>query len=245
MSKYLVSPADARPTVVGSSASKVLLALLLVRELGVALGQPEFAKLAGLPRPSTDPLVGSLAVWEGLHEIEQAQLVVIIAQNAEIDNVLGDHEEVAVVPDQLVLGSSATEAANSISETARPGGTGLAASGIDPAFIGTRTATLVPALQELWDEVFPVAEYPVQRLTKETAKTWIRKYGDDFVREVLIDVRHTTTKKIESPRGYVSRVLESQWEKRSAPVNSGESEITDELRELTRMGRRQHAARHL
>src|SRR5216684_8190259 len=237
MSKYLVS----------SSASKVLLALLLVRELGVALGQPEFAKLAGLPRPSTDPLVGSLAVWEGLHEIEQAQLVVIIAQNAEIDNVLGDHEEaagpgsnatrVAVVPDQLVLGVAVTEAAYPVSEEISGDRTRLAAPGVDPAFIA--------ALQELWDEVFPVEEYPVQRLTKETAKQWIRKYGDDFVREVLIDVRHTTTKKIESPRGYVSRVLESQWEKRSAPVNSGESEITDELRELTRMGRRQHAARHL
>src|SRR5216684_2642782 len=122
MSKYLVS----------SSASKVLLALLLVRELGVALGQPEFAKLAGLPRPSTDPLVGSLAVWEGLHEIEQAQLVVIIAQNAEIDNVLGDHEEVAVVPDQLVLGVAVTEAAYPVSEEISGDRTRLAAPGVDP-----------------------------------------------------------------------------------------------------------------
>ena len=110
----------------------------------------------------------------------------------------------------------------------------MAASRVDPAFIG--------ALQELWDEVFPVEEYPYQRLTKETARAWIRKYGDDFVREVLIDVRHTTTKKIESPRGFVDWQLNSQWEKKT-PTNAVVSDINDELRALQRMGGRQRAAR--
>jgi len=214
MSKYLVS----------SSASKVLLALLLVREREAVLGLPEFAKLAGLSEQLTQI---------GLHEVGQVQLIVTITQKYIHMQEQGEPDvqvvnaKTAGLPDRLVLEEGTREGAAPVAHE-KDGGL---------RFISTRTATLVPDLQELWDEVFPVAEYPVQRLTKETAKQWIRKYGDDFVREVLIDVRHTTTKKIESPRGYVDWQLKDQWEKKQAP---GESEITDELRELTRMGRRQH-----
>lgn len=100
----------------------------------------------------------------------------------------------------------------------------------------------VAALQAVWDAVFPEGEYPTQRLTIAAAKGFLR--GGRSAEEVgeLIIERTTAERRrrpVLSPKAFIEKVLEGEDRKSHQPPGDEGLVITDKLRALTELGRKQ------
>lgn len=200
-------------------ASKILLVLLLARKLDPGFTNRKFAKMTGARSSQFDALAS----------LVEAGVIDIISQEGQPCLVQVLLPFCGIVPLEGEVPLAPPEAALSPLEQCR-----VADEQKD------RKAQ-VEALRRVWDEAFPMSDYPYQRLSDDAAKKFLAngKASSDVAR-VILDAPAHATKPIQSPRAYVEAAL-SRAEKHRGAENP-EAEITDDLRLLVKIGRNQHAA---
>lgn len=240
-------------------ASKVLLTLLLAREQEVTLTQAEFATRSGLSRRS---------ISDALPELEQLGLITIIPQPGQVSKVrlnLGREyagETVVIESEPLAIRASAPPllaAPDVVADTPSQASRGIGERGdagdgeeelplierCQVADANQNRYEQVAALMGVWDEVFPAKDYPYQRLTPDTAKRFLSKRSAEEACRIILDAKKHARAPIKSPRAYVEKALEGarvRGKEGHVLVEDEATAITDELRSLAELGRRQFHA---
>ena len=103
----------------------------------------------------------------------------------------------------------------------------------------------VKALRAVWDDVFPENEYPFQRLTEDGARRLLAGGRTaEGVGSLIVEAVGSATRRIESPRAFVEAVLKNRDRKQPDKEDEQGVVITDGLRRLAELGRKQYGTTH-
>ena len=103
----------------------------------------------------------------------------------------------------------------------------------------------VRALRAVWDDVFPEAEYPFQRLTEDGARRLLAGGRTaEGVGSAIVDAVSSTRERIQAPRAFVEAVLKNRDRKQPNSDDEHDAVITDGLRRLAELGRKQYGTTH-
>lgn len=204
-------------TRVSVRASRVLVRTLLTRQPEVVLTQVEFALLeqAGL----------NLIIQQGVKSNGQ---VSVVEENTQSVDTKGRVE--------LVLQAQGDWVENTLEE-------GVGSDPIEACRQADKSgirADKIEALRRVWSEAFPVPEYEYSQLSDSMGR-WLTKDGRsaEWVGETIQRVgERWKYKHLESPVGYMRRVVEDEERKRvQAPINRAEEEDEVDMALMAEMAR--------
>jgi hypothetical protein len=246
-----------------TQASQVLLSVLLARQGELSQPIEEFAiSRTGLSK---------LSVCLALSELEAVSLLLMIVdqpgkvkvslvyEESEGEGKEGEyaHGTITKVTEETDLPSlaGATDKPLLVSpirrdaEGVRPEEVGWDGDGASGGLLGLckeadrtedRSAQVV-ALKQVWDAVFPVEDYPYQRMTQDAARKFLSGRTAEYVGQVILDAPAHATERIKAPRSYIEAALAREDAHRLKKEGQGGDGVVidDDLRRLTELGRRQ------
>jgi predicted transcriptional regulator len=233
-SEYLVAQ-------LSEAASQVLLALLLAGQRETGLTLEEFATRTNLTKHL---IVGALSELELVSLIqmipEEAQKVkvrLVYEEYEEDEAPAAGHTKVTEETDLPLIAGAAEKPL--LRQPAGEGDVSVAA--------GVPREREVAALRLVWDEAFPVSEYPEpqHRLHTSTAKAWLQLWGMEYVACIIRQVAAQSGRLNHAP-SYVAAVLKKERPCKRGGAGGEEDGpgIDDELRQFTELARRQVGVQH-
>lgn len=237
MEKYLASK-------LSGSAVKVLLSLVLTRHLEVEWSIAEFAIRTGLHTDMLRVALVGLSTLNLIASVTQSNHKSLVNVQGVGINVEENMEKSPTVSDGLVLDSKVGRGSDGVAALLRSH-TLEVSDGADPveplresarADIRGNMRVQLRVIQAAWE-----SNFPEKRLVEGVVRKWLDQYKSaEFVVEVIEKVgQYNADHPVNSPYTYVEGALKREFEKKEQPKPDNGVEITPELWNLVKIGRKQ------